>query len=115
MKQWWHWHISNPLFFLKKYIIQNWRFAKTSEFWGRRLQELNFGHLILSKVALVVGFVNLILLISIKWDFDPMDYIIFIGIAILFCTWYLGRFLDRKGVRQAFRQAEFKDVKIESK
>ena len=56
--------------------------------------------------------VNFIILVSLKWDFDPLKYIIPIALSSAFIIWYVGRVLEKRGFRKYFVQAQFKDVKF---
>ena len=85
---------------------------KKVSFWGNRLQELDFGHILFSKFVFVITVVNFTILISLKWDFDPTNYIVPIGLATALVLWYVGRIGEKKGLRKYFRQAQFKDVKL---
>ncbi len=82
------------------------------KFIAQRLQEFHFGHLVLSKLTFILTVVNFLVLISIRWGFDPINYLIFIVPLCVFIIWFLGWALERKGLRRSFIQAQFKDVRV---
>ena len=85
---------------------------KNASFWANRLQEFHFGHLVLGKVTFVISLVNLLMLFSLKFDFNPLLYLIPLGLIASLFIWLLGRYLEKKGIRKYFQDAQFKDVKI---
>ena len=82
------------------------------KFIGRRFQEFHFGHIVLNKLTFVITIINFIILVSLKWDFDPTKYIIIIGLICVLFIWILGMFLDKVGLRREFMNAQFKDVEL---
>jgi len=80
------------------------------EFWSRRFQEFHFGQFVLAKFWWIISMVNALILISIKWDFDPIVYIVPMAIIILVVTWLFGRLLEKSGFREYFQKASFKNV-----
>ena len=123
-KRWFYWHIRNPLWYfwhknfypkLKGYKPMKWGIylpLLSSKYWANRLQEIQFGQMVWGKFTFILTVVNFVILISLKWDFDPTNYLIPIGILCAFLMWYTGRFLEKKGVRKHYREAEFKDVRL---
>lgn len=79
---------------------------------GQRLQEMQFGQLVLNKFMAIITIMNTVILISVKWDFDPTYYLVPIGVLVGFMIWYIGHVLEKKGVRKYYREAEFKDVRL---
>ena len=103
------------MFVWLKHIKRRLRKMKDVSFWSNRLQEFHFGHLVLNKITFVITIVNFVILVSLKWDFDPLDYLIPIAIFTTFLIWFIGRYLEKKGVRKYFQTAQFKDVRLEGK
>lgn len=88
---------------------------KNASFWANRLQEFHFGHLVLGKVTFVVSVVNLFMIFSLKYDFDPVSYLIPLTLVSALLIWFVGRFLEKKKIRKYFQDALFKDVNIGNK
>ena len=88
---------------------------KEVSFWSDRFQEFHFGHIITGKFLYVANVVTMVVVFSIKYGFDPIDYIIPLILFVIFTTWIMGRCGEKLGFRKYFRQAEFKDVKLEGK
>ena len=81
-----------------------------AKWWGKRLQEMQFGQIVVGKIQFVV---NLTILLKV---FDSPAWIYPIGLVMAtFLLWFSGYFLEKKGVRKHFREAEFKNVKLERK
>ena len=77
------------------------------EFWAKRFQEMHFGQLVVGKIQFLV---NLTILLKV---FDAPVWSYYIGLVVsAFMIWYIGRFLEKKGFRKHFRDAEFKDVHL---
>ena len=71
---------------------------------------MHFGQIIVGKIQFVV---NLTILLKV---FDSPMWLYPIGLILAtFLLWYSGYFLEKKGVRKHFREAEFKNVKLEGK
>ena len=88
---------------------------KKIRFIGSRFQEYHFGHIVLNKFTFVITVVNFILLVSLKWDFDPTNYLFIIGLGCVVLIWIVGFILDRVGLRREFMNAQFKDVTVDTK
>jgi len=111
-KRWFYWHIRNPYVYWCMKLPKRIRMIKKPEFWANRLHELHFSQIVFGKFTFMLSVINFIVLISLKWDFDPMEYMIVIAPTTIFIMWFVGWILERWGVRQAFREAEFKNVRI---
>jgi len=79
---------------------------------GNILWDMHFGQIVLNKPLIVINLINLLIVASIKWDFNPVYYIIPIGILGLYLLWLVGHLLNKAGIRQAFTEANFEDVKL---
>jgi len=97
------WNLYLKYLRFKKRAIQ----IKKVSFWANRLHEMHFGQLVIGKLQFLI---NLTILLKV---FDAPTWMYFIGLFVsAFMIWYVGRFLEKKGFRKHFRQAEFKDVEI---
>jgi len=81
---------------------------KTPSFWANRLQEAHFGRIVIGMVQFIFNVTILLKLFDAAW----WMYIVGLFTAS-FLTWYTGRFLEKKGIRRYFREAEFKNVKLD--
>jgi hypothetical protein len=115
MKMFFYWKFIVPYqMFVDKKLMPRLRGQKStrlpicsSKFWGKRLQEMQFGQLVLGKATFVI---NITILLKV---FDAPTWSYFVGlITITFLLWWLGFILDKYGVRKHYRDAEFKDVKL---
>jgi len=82
---------------------------------ANRFQEMDIGFVVVSKFWWSLSAANLLIVASIKWDFDLGVLLIPIVILLIGGVWVLGFFLERTGFRKYLRQAQFKDVKLEGK
>ena len=72
---------------------------------GDRFQELHFGHIVIGKVAFII---NIVILLKV---FDAPLWIYIAGLFIVtFLMWFIGWYMERKGLRKHFMNAQFKDV-----
>lgn len=119
MNEWFYWKIRNPIwFFYHRNLMPKLRGHKpmkwgiylpllSAKFWANRLQEMQFGQLVFGKIQIIV---NLTILLKV---FDAPKWMYVIGLFfVAFMLWFVGRFLEKKGVRRYFREAEFKDVRL---
>ena len=91
---------------LKK-IRRRLTMMKDVSFWSNRLHEMHFGQLVIGKIQFLI---NMTILLKV---FDAPVWMYYIGLMVsAFLIWYIGRFLEKKGFRKYFREAEFKDVRI---
>ena len=80
----------------------------SAKWWGKRLQEMHFGQIVVGKVQFII---NLTILLKV---FDAPIWTYPVGLVVsTFLLWYSGYFLEKSGIRKEFRNAEFKDTNIE--
>ena len=81
----------------------------SAKWWGKRLQEMHFGQIVIGKLQFII---NLTILLKV---FDAPTWIYPVGLAVsAFLLWYSGYFLEKKGIRKHFREAEFKNVRLDN-
>ena len=85
---------------------------KDISFWANRFQEFHFGQFVIAKFWWLLSVVNALIIISIKWEFDPVDYIVPLVLFVVLFTWITGRILEKRGFRKHFQDAQFKNVKL---
>ena len=77
-----------------------------------RFQEFHFGSMLWQKFNFLTVVANLIIVSSLKYDFNPVIFLV-IGIPFLvFLIWLTGRILEVSGFRKAFYDATWKNVRI---
>ena len=115
MKDFWWWRVNQPLwFFYHRNLMPKLRGHKpfilpllNSEWWGKRLQEMQFGQIVIGKAQFVI---TTTILLKV---FDVPYWVYAVAIPVVtFLLWYSGYFLEKKGVRKHFREAEFKNVRL---
>ena len=72
--------------------------------------QFDFGQIIIVKFTFLISVVNLMILISIKWDVDIMRYMYIIMPCIVLIVWFVGYILDITGFRGRFMSEKFKHV-----
>ena len=82
---------------------------------ANRLQELSFGQNMMSKVFASINIATFLIVLSLKWGFEINKLIIPIIVGVIFLMWAVGFVCEITGIRQKYREAEFKDVKFKNK
>ncbi len=85
------------------------------KFLAKLLQEIHFAQIVLGKFTFIITVVNFIVLISLKWKFDPTQYIIILGFSSVILMWFMGWLLEKTGIRKHFQQRQVEGVKFELK
>ena len=86
--------------------------ARRTKQMGNILWDMHFGQIVLNKPMIIITLMNFIILLSLKWDFDPTYYLLPFGLFAAYMLWFVGHFLNKMGVRKAFTEANFKNVKL---
>lgn len=74
---------------------------------AQRLQEMKFGQMVLG------GFFFVINMTTMLKVFDAPAWLYIIALPFTaFSVWFVGWWMEQHGVRQYFREAEFKDVEL---
>ena len=82
---------------------------------ANRLQELSFGQNMMSKIFASINIATFIIVASVKWGFEINKLIIPIIVGVIFLMWLVGFVCEKMGIRQKYREAEFKDVRFKNK
>lgn len=77
-----------------------------------RFQELSFGQNMLSKVFAAFNIATFVIVMSMKWGIEINGFILPIIIGVIFLMWLVGFICEITGIRQKYREAEFKNVKF---
>ena len=103
-----YWNIINPIFFYRlklPRIKRKYMKIKDISFWANRLQELHFGQIVIGKIQFII---NLVILLKV-FDAPTWSYIVCFILGSFF-IWYIGRILEKSGMRKYFQKAQLKDV-----
>ena len=105
--EWYYWKVKNKFDYAYPEYVR-WRtIIFQTKFWAKRFQELHLGTMVIGKIQFLI---NLTILLKV---FDAPVWLYVIGLFVsAFMLWYIGRFLEKKGFRKHFRDAEFKDVHL---
>ena len=68
---------------------------------------MHFGQIVAGKVQMVLTVTIALKVFDVPYWIYPIAFII-----TIFLLWYVGRFLEKKGIRKYFREAEFKNVRL---
>ena len=82
---------------------------------ANRLQELSFGQNMMSKVFAAINIATFVIVASVKWGFEINRLIIPIILGVIVLMWLVGFVCEKTGIRQKYREAEFKDVRFKNK
>jgi len=80
---------------------------------GKILWDMHFGQIVLNKLVIIISLLNFIILISLKWDFDIASYLLPVGLFAAYMLWLVGHFFNKLGIRKAFTEANFENVKLD--
>ena len=79
-------------------------------FIAKRFQEFNFGQVVWSKGTFLLAIVNVILLVSIKWDVSIEKYLVIIIPVTILLIWLTGYVAEKTGFRKAFMIEQYKHI-----
>ena len=80
------------------------------KFIADRLQELSFGQNMMSKVFAAINIATFVIVMSLKWGVEINALILPIILGVIFLMWAVGFICEITGIRQKYREAEFKNV-----
>jgi len=66
--------------------------------------------MVVNKVGLVVNLFTAIVVVSVKWNFDPTKYVLIFVPLIMFLIWLVGFMFEKTGLREKFIGAQFQGI-----
>ena len=79
---------------------------KSIKFWSHQFQRIHFGQIMMGKVSFILTFVNLIFVLSIKYNFNPIIIVVLSVIVGIMILWLLGYWADVSGFKDGFESQQ---------
>lgn len=81
-------------------------------FLVKRFFEFHWGHFLFNKVTFIISVSNFLILISLKWEVNVINYLYYILPCLLIIIWFIGFLFEITGARKQFQDSQFKGVKL---